>query len=51
MGSLTERQASLLVRVVDLLDRVHVGRGSQVQTQVVLHGGSHDLLEGEKGGG
>lgn len=39
---LGEGQASLAVRVVDLLDRVHVGGRAQVEPEVVLHCRRHD---------
>lgn len=42
---LCKGQASLIVDFEDFLNRIDIGSCSQVQTQVVLHGSPHDLLE------
>lgn len=42
---LCEGQPSLIVHLEDLLDGVDVGGRPQVETQVVLGGCAHDLLE------
>lgn len=44
-GCLSESEASLMVHFKDFLDGVDVGRGPQVQPQVVLVGCAHNLLE------
>lgn len=42
---LCEGQASLIVHFEDLLDGVDISGRPQVQTQVVLGGRAHDLLQ------
>lgn len=45
MACLCKGQASLIVHFEDFLDCIDVGSCSQVQTQVILHGSTHDLLK------
>ena len=45
LNDLCEGETGFLVGVVDLLDRVHIGSGTQVQAEVVLGGSSHNLLQ------
>lgn len=45
MACLCKGQASFIVHFEDFLDCIDVGSCSQVQTQVVLHGSTHDLLK------
>lgn len=50
LPSLCEDEARLVVNLEDFLDGVDVRRRPQVQTQVVLLGRSHDLLQEGRGG-
>ncbi|KAK6329424.1 hypothetical protein J4Q44_G00014020 [Coregonus suidteri] len=48
IGRLCDGDAGLVVDLEHLLDGVDVRSRPQVQTQVVLTGRTHDLLQGEK---
>lgn len=45
MAYLCKGQASFIVHFEDFLNCIDIGSCSQVQTQVVLHGSTHDLLK------
>lgn len=45
MSRLCEGHASFVVHLEDFLDRIDIGSCSQVQSQVILHGRAHNLLE------
>ena len=45
VSCLCEGHTSFIVHLEDFLDSIDIGSCSQVQSQVILHGCAHNLLE------